>query len=503
MTMITTVRNGSQAPSALTALWRRRWAAIGLVVAVGMVTGRASDLLMPRGPMSAGPGVAVMVTGLLLGALAGLLLRRRRAVVLVLAAHVAALELVRLPLAGPTVDGIHLGTQYGIIAFVTGRLFDGLLLVLPALVGVVYGAGLARRWSGGFPGRRWAVGIRRALAAVSAAVVLAGAVYVAQPARTDPIPARGSISELITAHVGGHDTGLMLRGQNVAAPVLLYLAGGPGGTDLGAMRLFGGPLERDFVVATWDQRGAGTSYGALDPTSTFTFDRAVDDTIELTEQLRARFGRDRIYLVGNSYGTLLGVRAVQQRPELFAAYVGTGQMVSPVETDRLFYDDTIAWATRTGDDALLATLRRNGPPPYSSVFPYEAALTYEREWNAYTRVLAYAAAGELPANVLVPEYDLVQKVKAIPSFLDSFAALYPQLQGIDFRTQATRLQVPVHLVEGVNEARGRAVPAREWFDVLQAPSKVWTELPQSGHRPAFEQPERFAEVMRTVLAETR
>lgn len=130
---------------------------------------------------------------------------------------------------------------------------------------------------------------------------------------------------------------------------------------------------------------------------------------------------------------------------------------------------------------------RNGPPPYSSVFPYEAALTYEREWNDYTRVPAYAAAGELPANVLVPEYDLVQKVKAIPSFLDSFAALYPQLQGIDFRTQATRLQVPVHLVEGVNEAHGRAVPAREWFDVLQAPTKVWAELPQSGHRPAFEQ----------------
>lgn len=91
-----------------------------------------------------------------------------------------------------------------------------------------------------------------------------------------------------------------------------------------------------------------------------TFDGAVDDTIELTEQLRAWFGQDRIYLVGNSYGTLLGVRAVQQRPDLFAAYVGTGQMVSPVETDRLFYDDTIAWATRTGDDALLATLRRTG-----------------------------------------------------------------------------------------------------------------------------------------------
>ena len=165
--------------------------------------------------------------------------------------------------------------------------------------------------------------------------------------------------------------------------------------------------------------------------------------------------------------------------------------------------DPPRWAVGIRRALYTTPTSRNGPPPYSSVFPYEAALTYEREWNDYTRVPAYAAAGELPANVLVPEYDLVQKVKAIPSFLDSFAALYPQLQGIDFRTQATRLQVPVHLVEGVNEAHGRAVPAREWFDVLQAPTKVWAELPQSGHRPAFEQPERFAEVMRTVLAETR
>lgn len=433
MTTTTTVRDGPRGPSVLAALWRRRWAAAGLVLAVGVVTGTASALLMPRGPVSAGPGVAAMIIGLLLGALAGVVLRRRLAVVLVLAAHVAALELARLPLAGPTVDGIHLGTQYGLFAFVTGRLFDGLLLVLPALVGVVYGAGLARRWSGGFPGRRWAVGIRRVLAAVFAAVVLAGAVYVAQPARTSPIrgadgaPLAGSIAELTTAHVGGHDTGLMLRGQSATAPVLLFLTGGPGGTERGSMRLFGEPLEHDFVVATWDQRGVGTSYEALDPTSTVTFDQAVADTIELTEQLRARFGQDRIYLMGQSYGTLLGVRAVQQRPDLYAAYVGAGQMVSPVATDRMFYDDTIAWATRTGDDALLATLRRNGPPPYPSVFPYEAALTHERDWNDYARDPAYAAAGELPGNVLVPEYDLVQKVKAIPSFLDFFAALYPQL----------------------------------------------------------------------------
>jgi proline iminopeptidase len=492
-------------PRMLARLWQHRRSAIGVVVAAGAATGVTTALLLPRGPVVASQGVALMATGAVLGVLAGLVLRRRRAVLLVLLAHLAALELVRLPLTGPTVDGIHLGTLYGVVAFVTGRGFDALLLIPAAVVGAVYGAGLARHWSDGSPGRRWAITVRRVVAAVALAGLLAAVALVAQPARTDPIltadgrPLAGSIAELGTAHVGGHDTGLLLRGQNATAPVLLFLAGGPGGTELGATRLFGEALERDFVVATWDQRGAGTSYGGLDPTSTLTFQQAVDDTIELTEQLRTRFHQDRVYLMGNSYGTLLGVRAVQLRPDLYTAYIGSAQMVSPVATDRAFYDTTLAWATRTGDTGLVDTLRRNGPPPYTSVFPYEQALTYERDWNPYPRVPAYAAKGEMPASVGVPEYDLVQKVRALPSFLDTFAVLYPQLQGIDLRTQATQLEVPVYVVAGVHEAPGRAVPARQWFDALDAPSKTWVELPDAGHVPNFEQPARFADLMHTVL----
>jgi pimeloyl-ACP methyl ester carboxylesterase len=104
----------------------------------------------------------------------------------------------------------------------------------------------------------------------------------------------------------------------------------------------------------------------------------------------------------------------------------------------------------------------------------------------------------MPGNLGVGEYDLVQKVRALPSFLDTFSVLYPQLQGIDLRTEATRLQVPVYLVEGEHEAPGRAIPARQWFDALDAPAKTWLELPQSGHVPNFEQPALFADIMHTV-----
>jgi pimeloyl-ACP methyl ester carboxylesterase len=193
------------------------------------------------------------------------------------------------------------------------------------------------------------------------------------------------------------------------------------------------------------------------------------------------------------------VLAAQQRPDLFAAYVGTGQMVSPVETDRMFYADTLDWARRNGDDALTATLLRNGPPPYADFFPYVAALRHGHAWHDDP---AFDPSGEMPSNLFVDEYDLVQKVRALPATADTFAVLYPQLQDLDLRTRAAQLQVPVYVVTGEFEARGRIGLAREWFDVLAAPDKRWIELPQAGHRPHFEQPDAFAALMRTVLVET-
>ena len=243
----------------------------------------------------------------------------------------------------------------------------------------------------------------------------------------------GSVAELTTARIGGHDQSIMIRGWSVENPVLLYLAGGPGGTDIGAMRIFSRSLEQDFVVATWDQRGAGKSYRTLDPTSTLTLDRVVADTIDVTDYLRQRFDEQKIYLVGNSWGTTLGVLAVQRHPSLFHAFIGTGQMVSQRETDRMFYEDTIAWADRTGNTALARRFREQGPPPYQEPWQYAAMLSYEREWNDYQRIAAYDAKGEMPFNVFVNEYSLAEQVHAFNAFLDTAAALYPQLQQIDFR----------------------------------------------------------------------
>jgi pimeloyl-ACP methyl ester carboxylesterase len=105
----------------------------------------------------------------------------------------------------------------------------------------------------------------------------------------------------------------------------------------------------------------------------------VADTVEVTNHLRERFGQDRIFLTGQSYGTIPSVLAVQRHPELYHAYVGTGQMVSPLAADRMFYEDTLAWARRTGNDTLATTLGEVGAPPYDDPLTYAMVGGYERD----------------------------------------------------------------------------------------------------------------------------
>jgi pimeloyl-ACP methyl ester carboxylesterase len=225
----------------------------------------------------------------------------------------------------------------------------------------------------------------------------------------------------------------------------------------------------------------------------------VADTVELTTYLRDRFDEDKIYLAGNSWGTTLGVLAVQQGPELYHAFVGTGQMVSQRVTDVMFWEDTLTWADRTGNAALAATLRENGPPPYADLYTYELALSHEHDWNPYPE---FDGRTEMDSTLFVPENGVMDRLHVFAAFLDTFSVLYPQLQEVDFRIDVPSLEVPVYIVIGRHEARGRAVLADEWFDMLEAPSKERIVFQHSGHRPSFEEPAVFASLMTRILDET-
>jgi pimeloyl-ACP methyl ester carboxylesterase len=459
-----------------------------------------SAWLTPRGPITTSEALISMGAALAIGVGAGLVLASRWSILLAPVVYAVVFEFARLGVEGPTVDAINLSGMYGIFALVLGRVVHGLLVLAPLALGSVYGVWLARRL-----GKSASVtmgGLGWTLTGLVTLAIAAMAFFIALPASTAPIvgadgePLAGSVAELTTVTIGGHDQTMLIRGRSVDNPVLLYLAGGPGGTDIGAIRR-DVTLEQDFTVVAWDQRGAGKSYSALDPTDTFTTQQLVADTVEVTNYLRDRFDEEKIYLVGQSWGSTLGVLAAQQYPELYHAFVGVGQMVSQRETDIMFWEDTLAWAEETGNTGLAETLLRNGPPPYENLMHYDPFIAREHDWNPYPE---FDSNNEMPAILFVAEYTWMDRINAFKGFLDTAGTLYPQLQGIDFRQDVTALDIPFYMVQGEHEARGRAVLAEEWFEMLDAPSKEAFIIEGSGHRPHFDRPGDFAEVMRHVLA---
>ncbi|MFN2163355.1 MAG: alpha/beta fold hydrolase [Candidatus Promineifilaceae bacterium] len=491
------------------------WMGALITVAAAALVGVLVAVTMPRGPATAGQSLFVMSSSLAVGLIAGYAMRSRWALGLALAAYMAAVELARLDAAGPTVDAIRLDNTFGILAFVLGRGFHGLLLLLPMILGVEWGVLLARQPSGAGASRSRARKIVRwASVALLTLFLIALAALITRPASTPPIldaagrPLPGSVAELVMLRVDGRDQALMIRGYDVNKPVLLYLSGGPGQSSLPWPRVLFDDLSREFVLVGWDQRGSGKSYAALDPAETLTLERTIADTIEVTDYLRERFDEEKIYLLGESWGTTLGVLAAQQRPDLYHAVIGSGQMVSQRETDRRLYEDLLDYAERSGDELLASKMLAYGPPPYDDLYAYAFVMGYyDKLYRPYTPPQAYldkaeeAALG--PWNVLGSEYNFVEKINVFRGFLDTAAILYPLLQDIDFRHDVPRLEVPLYIMDGAAELPARRDLALEWFDQVDAPIKRIFTFENAAHAPAFEHFDSFTRIMReTILPET-
>ena len=479
------------------------WTRLVLAGSVVLAFALGSAWFTPRGPLTPSQALVTMALAVAVGLVVGAVTGHRWSVLLAPLAFMAVFEVARIGAWGPTVDApASLGLLH-VLAFLVGRVPHLLLAVVPMVFGTI--VGLAAAPAVGVAGSRPLGAGGWVGAGALALVVAVVGIAVARPAATAPIigsdgrVAPGSVAELTTVTIGGQPQALMIRGRNTDLPVLLHLAGGPGGTDIGAMRLDTG-LEERFVVATWDQRGTGRSYPAFDPAHTLTLEQVVADTIEVTEYLRERFGQDRILITGQSWGSIPATLAAQKRPELYHALVTTGHMACIRETDVLFYEDTLAWARERGDTALVARLETLGPPPYAEpIGTYPTIVGAERALNPYPE---FDGRSEITSTLFVPEFSLMDTIGAIRGLTDVYARLYPQLQDLDLRVEVPRLEVPVWLVMGRHEARGRVEPAQAWFEALEAPQKHWVVLEGSSHRANFERPVEYRRVLEDAMTAT-
>ena len=158
-----------------------------------------------------------------------------------------------------------------------------------------------------------------------------------------------SVARMEYVELGGSRQWICVRGESVDKPLLLILHGGPGTPEVLPFRRYDAGLEKDFIVVNWDQRGSGKSYSPSMTADSMTIEQILSDAHELVGYLKESFGKEKIYLLGHSWGTILGALLASRYPEDFHAYIGMGQWVSMGDNERLCYEFTRSEAERRGD----------------------------------------------------------------------------------------------------------------------------------------------------------
>ncbi|WP_229257590.1 alpha/beta fold hydrolase [Duganella callida] len=325
-----------------------------------------------------------------------------------------------------------------------------------------------------------------------------GTAAAAEPAGRDIIAdvgrivAPNGVQENFKLRIGGIDQWIYTRGQDRRNPVLLFVHGGPASPSAPTMWMYQRPLEEYFTVVNYDQRGAGRTYLETDPEvvrPTLRIGQFVDDAVEIARAVSKRYGKRKVILVGHSWGTVVGMRAVLAHPELFHAYVGIGQVISMRDNEKLSFDFALAQARREHNGKAIGELESIAPYPGDTPITRER-IVIERNWaQHYGGLAAYRGdfAYYFNAPLLSPEYD-DKAVKAIDqgSLLTLDRVLNEWLQ-VDFKP-VTKFPVPVLMFMGRHDYTTPSEPTAAWLAKVQAPYKraVWFE--NSAHLVQFEEP---------------
>lgn len=318
-----------------------------------------------------------------------------------------------------------------------------------------------------------------------------------QPATTTIVPAGDSSSLPQYITLGGIPQAILVRGEDTTYPILLLLHGGPGFSEMALFSTYNKELEKHFIVVNWDQRGAGLSYTPGIPDSTMTIQQFVNDAHELVSWLKKRYNKEKIYLLGHSWGTVLGVNLVQQFPNDFYAYIGVAQVVNMSENERLSLQFTIDTATAENNKEALADLKdvQKRYPPNGAVTIGD--LLKQRRWleyyggsvwkeKNYGKIFSRIPAGNNPL------YDTARSAKGGAFVLPR---LMQELTTVDLAKTAPQLKVPIYFLEGRHDYNVPFKLAEDYYNTLQAPHKeiIWFE--NAAHMIPFEEPEKFNEAI--------
>ncbi len=317
---------------------------------------------------------------------------------------------------------------------------------------------------------------------------------------TPHIDGENAISELREININDSKQWITLRGKNKDAPVILFLSGGPGGSQIGNARVALGELENDFLIVQWDQPGSGKSRWSV-PRSQITLERYISDGHAVTQYLKQQFNKEKIYIIGESWGSALGVMLAHQYPQDYHAFIGSGQMVDFLQTEIDDYNLALKIAKERNDQAKVKQLEARGAPPYygdSIIFDTIAYLTYLDKEMA-RRGNINPPKSNIYASVLASEYGLIDKYNWAAGLFRTFDQVFPQLYNINFRKDIPELNVPVYFLLGRHDLNAPTYIAEEYYNLLKAPKKelVWFE--HSGHAPWNSESDKYVSEVRRII----
>jgi pimeloyl-ACP methyl ester carboxylesterase len=305
----------------------------------------------------------------------------------------------------------------------------------------------------------------------------------------------GSISEKVFVQIGGVRQGMFIQSKDSTNPVLLYLHGGI--PDYFLTKKYPTGLEDYFTVVWWDQRWAGVSYNPTVSNESITLNQLISDTKEVTNYLRKRFVQDKIYLMGRSGGSFIGIHVAAQFPELYYAYIAIAQMSDHLKSERMAYEYMLKEYRDAGNWKMVRKLEAS---PVTDVIPYEYLKLRDNAMHTIgvgtTRDMSSIVTGIFIPSLTCRDYTFTEKINLWRA--KAQAGVHPLWDTIlvtDLVKQVPELKIPVYFLHGIYDYTVSYNLAKDYFDKLKAPVKGFYTFSQSAHSPMFEQRERFREIL--------
>jgi Predicted hydrolases or acyltransferases (alpha/beta hydrolase superfamily) len=291
--------------------------------------------------------------------------------------------------------------------------------------------------------------------------------------------------------LGGVEQWISLRSDNIHNPIILFLHGGPGMAQIAFSRKSQQKLEKEFLVVNWDQRGAGKSFQTSLKKEDMSVEHFILDAEELVEALLQRFHQKKLFLVGHSWGTIIGASLCTRRPDLFYAYVGIGQIVDMDKGEKLSYQFTLKEAYRRKNRKAIQELKKIGRPPYKKC----GHINIQRKWLGRFHGETYRGTitGMVLRNITIWDIGLCGLFQFIKGALFSLLLMEKQLSHVNLQKDIKEIKVPVFFCSGRRDYNVPFELVVKYMEKLRAPYKEMIWFEQSAHMPNFEEPDLFCE----------